>query len=210
MMPAPKKLLPLLALLPHAAGTSMKIDYLRLANVRTDPITHPDGPSPHVHSFYGATEAAPGTTYEALRNAAGNTGNVEENKSLYWHPTIYRYVNGQYEIQDTSYFSTYYIWPTGDTTAFPDGLKMIGGGAGYEAARQEADCSNPGPCPDGVCDRWNDFFPATSCDELELSMLMPSCWDGVNLDSADHRAHMAYTKNGEADGADLRGNQSVS
>jgi hypothetical protein len=32
----------------------------------------------------------------------------------------------------------------------------------------------------------------------------------VNLDSADHRAHMAYTKNGEADGADLRGNQSVS
>ena len=199
MMPALEKLLPLLALLPHAAGTSMKIDYLRLANVRTDPITHPDGPSPHVHSFYGATEAAPGTTYEALRNAAGNTGNVEENKSLYWHPTIYRYVDGQYEIQDTSYFSTYYMWPTGETTAFPDGLKMIGGGAGYEAARQEADCSNPGPCPDGVCDRWNDFFPATSCDELELSMLMPSCWDGVNLDSADHRAHMAYTKNGEAD-----------
>ena len=75
---------------------------------------------------------------------------------------------------------------------------MIGGGAGYEAARQEADCLNPGPCPDGGCDRWNDFFPATSCDELELSMLMPSCWDGVNLDSADHRSHMAYTKNGEA------------
>ena len=187
-MPALEKLLPLLALLPHAAGTSMKIDYLRLANVRTDPITHPDGPSPHVHSFYGATEAAPGTTYEALRNAAGNTGNVEENKSLYWHPTIYRYVDGRYEIQDTSYFSTYYVWPTGATTAFPDGLKMIGGGAGYEAARQEADCLNPGPCPDGGCDRWNDFFPATSCDELELSMLMPSCWDGVNLDSADHRA----------------------
>ena len=51
MMPAPKKLLPLLALLPHAAATSMKIDYLRLANVRTDPITHPDGPSSHVHSL---------------------------------------------------------------------------------------------------------------------------------------------------------------
>ena len=74
MMPALEKLLPLLALLPHAAGTSMKIDYLRLANVRTDPITDPDGLSPHVHSFYGATEAAPGTTYEKLRAAAGNTG----------------------------------------------------------------------------------------------------------------------------------------
>ena len=71
-MPALEKLLPLLALLHYAAGTSMKIDYLRLANVRTDPITHPD--SPHVHSFYGASEAAPGTTYEKLRAAAGNTG----------------------------------------------------------------------------------------------------------------------------------------
>ena len=79
----------------HAETTSMKIDYLRLTNVRTDPITDPDGLSPHVHSYYGASEAAPSTTYEKLRVAAGNTGNVEENKSLYWHPTIYRFHNGR-------------------------------------------------------------------------------------------------------------------
>jgi len=29
---------------------------------------------------------------------------------------------------------------------------------------------------------------------------MPSCWDGANLDSADHRSHVAYPKRGEADG----------
>ena len=187
----------------QAGATSMKMDYLRLTNVRTDPITHPGGLSTHVHSFYGASEAAPSTTYKKLRKAAGNTANVEENKSLYWHPTIYRYDKrrGRFTVQNTSYFSTYYIWPTGETTAFPDGFKMIGGGAGTLAdSRPEADCSNPGPCPDGDCERWNDFFPATTCGELEMSMLMPSCWDGANLDSVDHRSHVAYPKRGEADG----------
>ena len=57
-----------------ARATSSKMDFLPLGHVRTDPITDPDGLSPHVHSFYGATEAAPGTTYEKLRAAAGNTG----------------------------------------------------------------------------------------------------------------------------------------
>ena len=33
-----------------------------------------------------------------------------------------------------------------------------------------------------------------------MSTLMPSCWDGANLDSADHRSHVAYPKRGEADG----------
>ena len=80
MLPALEKLLPLLALLPHAAGTSMKIDYLRLANVRTDPITHPDGPSPHVHSFYGASEAAPSTTYEKTFRDAPKAEDVEDDE----------------------------------------------------------------------------------------------------------------------------------
>ena len=188
---------------PLAGATSMKMDYLRLANVRTDPITHPNGLSGHVHSFFGVTEVAPDTTYADLRSAAGNTGNVKENKSLYWHPSIYRYDKRtrRYSLQDTSLFSVYYIWPTGDTTAFPDGLKILAGGKGYAAqSRPEAGCSEPGPCPDGDCERWNDFFPPTSCWELEMSMVMPSCWDGINLDSADHRAHMAYPKRSEADG----------
>ena len=98
-----------LAAVRQAGATSMKMDYLRLTNVRTDPITHPGGLSTHVHSFYGASEAAPSTTYKKLRKAAGNTANVEENKSLYWHPTIYRYDKrrGRFTVQKTSYFSTY-------------------------------------------------------------------------------------------------------
>merc|ERR1711884_392593 len=180
----------------------MKLDFLKLTDVRTDPIIVQDGLSAHVHSFFGAAKAAPSTTYADLRSSTGNTGNVEQNKSLYWHPTIYKYhkSNQTYQIQPTSLFSTYYIWATGQVTAFPDGFKMIGGGApDINSAMQKAECVDPGRCPENDCETWNDFFPATTCAELEMSMRMPNCWDGINLDSPDHRSHVAYSENSEPD-----------
>merc|ERR1719326_686240 len=77
--------------LSHA--TSMKMDFLPLGDVRTDPIINPDCLSDHVHTFYGANKMRPETTFADLRSADGNSGNVEENKSLYWHPTVYRVEN---------------------------------------------------------------------------------------------------------------------
>jgi hypothetical protein len=36
-------------------------------------------------------------------------------------------------------------------------------------------------------------FPTTNCPNgLRAQVYFPSCWDGVNLDSPDHRSHMAY------------------
>jgi len=187
-----------------AAATSMKIDFLTMADVRTDPIINPKGLSAHVHRFFGANVAAPSTQFKDLRNAKGNTGNVEENKSLYWHPSIYKYdpETKKFTMQKTSLFSSYYIWETGKTKAFPEGLKFIGGGMGYlKDSRQNAECVMPGKCPNDDCTRWNDFFPPHTCEELEMSMVMPSCWNGKDLDSPDHRSHMAYPENGDPDGA---------
>ena len=107
-----------------------------------------------------------------------------------------------YSIQDTSQFSTYYIWETGQTTAYPDGFKMIGGGQpDINFFQQRAECVGQGSCPNNDCETWNDFFPATACDELEMSMRMPNCWDGVNLDSSDHRSHVAYSEGSDPQGA---------
>ena len=71
----------------------------------------------------------PEASYEDLRNADGNSGNVEENLSLYWNPAIYKVKNQYteaktYEIVDVWFASAYYVWHTGKTTAFPRGLKM--------------------------------------------------------------------------------------
>lgn len=37
-------------------------------------------------------------------------------------------------------------------------------------------------------------FPSKVCPGgIRASIVFPSCWDGVNLDSADHRSHVAYS-----------------
>lgn len=86
------------AMLVPVIGTASKMDFLPLAHVRTDPVTDPSnckgkpGVSSHVHTFYGAAASLrPSTSFGEMRAACGNSGNVDDNKSLYWHPTIYRF-----------------------------------------------------------------------------------------------------------------------
>ena len=77
-------------------STSFKMDFLSSGTVRTDPLTFSqigNCLSDHVHRFYGAVSPRtmrPDVSYQDLRSASGNTGNVEENKSLYWNPAIYQ------------------------------------------------------------------------------------------------------------------------
>ena len=77
-------------------STSMKMDFLSSGTVRTDPLTFSqigNCLSDHVHRFYGAVSPRtmrPDVSFQDLRSASGNTGNVEENKSLYWNPAIYQ------------------------------------------------------------------------------------------------------------------------
>lgn len=176
------------------SATSAKMDFITLANVRTDPVLNPHCLSDHVHTFYGANASLrPETSYEDVRAAKGNSGNVRENKSLYWHPTIYLVdrVRQLYHLAPIKFASAYYIWETGETTAFPNGFKMIVSGANAKA-RALADCSGPSECERDNCQSDSTFFPTTACSELEMKIVFPSCWDGVNLDSNDHMSHVSF------------------
>jgi hypothetical protein len=136
----------------------------------------------------------------ASTDVSENTGNVEENKSMYWHPTVYKYdrSTNTYTRDRIAQTSSYYVWETGETTAFPNGFRMIGG-FDTEKSHAFAECVNPSPC-DGDCYTENDFFPSTKCEELEVSMKMPNCWDGVNIDSPpSHTTHVAYSEDSEFD-----------
>lgn len=45
-------------------------------------------------------------------------------------------------------------------------------------------------------------FPANKChDGLRAQVFFPSCWDGKNLDSPDHKSHMSYPSNDHAYGS---------
>ena len=145
-------ILPFLSLVE---ATSMKMDFLSSGTVRTDPLEFSkigECLSDHVHRFYGAVSPKtmrPEVSYEDLRNSTGNTGNVEENKSLYWNPVIYQVKNPKgrksFEVVDLWFASAYYIWRTGQAKAFPNGLKMKAS-ANEKRARATAECAGPYKC----------------------------------------------------------------
>ena len=187
-----------------ALGTSVKMDFLPLGSVRTDPLLNPTCLSDHVHTFYGAAASLrPETTYDDMRAAMGNSGNVEENKSLYWHPSVYMVEpsTGEHTLADIWFASAYYVWETGSTQAFPNGFNMIAR-ASNAKSRVEWECASPQPCQRDDCATTSTNFPATACAELEVSFVFPTCWDGVNLVSENMMDHVAYdtTATGRFDG----------
>ena len=194
-----------------ALGTSSKMDFLPLGAVRTDPLLNPTCLSDHVHTFYGAAASLrPETTYDDMRAATLSSGNVEENKSLYWHPSVYIFEAGAYTLAPIWFASAYYVWETGKATAFPNAFNMIAR-ANDARARSMAVCEAPQPCEradcsvpaaqnnwtplqeecTGECARTN-VFPAHACAVLEISFIFPTCWDGVSLESETMMEHVHY------------------
>merc|ERR1712223_1132782 len=143
------------SLLPLVYSTSFKMDFLSSGTVRTDPLMFSQTGeclSDHVHRFYGAVSSRtmrPGVTFQDLRAATGNTGNVEENKSLYWNPAIYKVVNQnsdiKFQIVDVWFASAYYIFRTGQAQSFPSGLKMKVS-AEDKLSRARSVCDGPYAC----------------------------------------------------------------
>ena len=83
----------------------------------------------------------------------------------------------------------------------PLGLKMIAGSAmampgmaqDTSIARwhcqswESSDAGNP---------RWSASIPECAApDRLRMDIFFPSCWNGTDLDSADHKSHLAYPVN---------------
>jgi len=192
-------------------GTSFKMDFLSSGTVRTDPLKFSEiGEclSDHVHRFYGAVSdktMRPEVSYQDMRSATGNTGNVEENKSLYWNPAIYKVKNQNvqktFDIVDIWFASAYYIFTTGNAKAFPNGLKMRASDL-EKVSRVSAVCAAEGPCEredGGGCEGYgpsnqttHGFLPLTACGELEINIKFPTCWDGKNLESKDGD-HVVYS-----------------
>ncbi|WP_195210297.1 DUF1996 domain-containing protein [Actinomarinicola tropica] len=155
-----------------------------------DPIVNPGEPgASHLHMFFGNTETDASSTYESLRAAGGSTcqGGIL-NRTGYWAPAV---LDAEGQVVLPEFVSVYY---KGTGTAaevrsvdeLPPGLRMI---AGYDAATGEGDHF------DWYCEVTQDKGPTIpSCPEDELVGVVlpfPPCWDGVNLDSPDHRRHVA-------------------
>jgi hypothetical protein len=158
-----------------------------------DPIVFPRqrGRSHH-HTFFGNTSTDAFSTPASLR-AAGTTCDIEQDTAAYWVPTLH---DDRGPVRPTG-ATVYYVRRTFEPVRpFPAGLKMIAGDA---AARRPQDRR----VTSWSCGRFGGEASSTvpTCEagrrsSLRLQVNFPNCWDGRNLDSAEHRRHMAYSARG--------------
>ncbi len=158
-----------------------------------DPIVFPGvAGGSHLHMFFGNTTTNAGSTFETLR-AGGTTCRTAGDASGYWVPALMQ--NGQ-AVKPRSITVYYRSGPTRDDTtiqAFPAGFRVVAGDA-RAGAPQVAGFQRPITWWSCRGDMQASLTPL-ACDPAEplnLHVRFPQCWDGANLDSADHKSHMAY------------------
>lgn len=155
-----------------------------------DPIVAPGVPGgSHNHDFFGNTTTNASSTYETLLGQ-GTSCNRAADAAAYWAPSLS--VNGT-EIRPLLAQAYYNARGKQDVLAPPAGLKIIAG---------DGTATTPQPlsvvawhCGDNTPGGLSSTPP--TCPQrtpLRLQIRFPDCWDGVNLDSADHKSHMAYSR----------------
>jgi hypothetical protein len=164
-----------------------------------DPIVAPGKPgTAHLHDFIGATTTDAFSTFDTLR-AAGTTCLMPADRSSYWAPALYK--NGVRILPKNAVF--YYRQkgsPTGTTVRpFPKGLKMVIGNAHAMSPAENPQLGTQITFKCGAGSGVELAAPPTQCSQgvITLSITFPNCWDGKNLDSADHHSHMAYPVSGK-------------
>ncbi|MGB2568649.1 DUF1996 domain-containing protein [Micromonospora citrea] len=149
----------------------------------------------HLHDFVGNRGVNAGSTYEQLKRNPKTTCDGEGHTGSYWFPTVL--VNGK--PTEATRTNVYYRSRKLDPRAikpFPQNLRMIAGDA--RATREQ-----PGDVANWDCVRSGDrrSVQTPNCaanDEfLKFRIEFPECWDGVRIDSPDHKSHMAYANRGE-------------
>ncbi|GIH28860.1 hypothetical protein Aph01nite_71700 [Acrocarpospora phusangensis] len=151
-----------------------------------DPIVYPGIPgAAHFHTFAGNTTTNAKSTRTSLLAGKSSCEDTKD-KSAYWIPTLYQ--NGK--IVNPTIVTTYYKSGVKDyrtVQPFPAGFRLIVG-----------DMRTPSPAAfqgNWTCggNTFNDFPKSCpSGSSLIVRLKAPSCWNGRDLDSADHKSHMAY------------------
>jgi hypothetical protein len=151
-----------------------------------DPIVFPRQPgASHQHDFFGNRSTNAFSTRKTLTRDTSCT--VPDDASAYWTPSVYI---GGVRIRPLR-MTAYYYSGVSDPATFvpiPQGLRVVSTGkygwvcTGPGWYVKLDDPRTPPTCPDGM--------------HAVLRIAFPSCWNGHDFDSADHRRHMAFPTDG--------------
>jgi hypothetical protein len=165
-----------------------------------DPIVFPGlaGRS-HLHDFFGNVSVDANTTTASLARAASTClkGMDEVDKAAYWTPALLH--NGQPvtgspdELRIDAYYAV--LDKPLPVRPMPNGLRMVAGNSAARTAQPinivHYNCLHY-PTGGQATGRSAEIPSCPAGTYLSAKIVFPSCWDGVNLDSPDHKSHMAY------------------
>ncbi|KAF8151008.1 hypothetical protein B0H34DRAFT_665516 [Crassisporium funariophilum] len=172
---------------------------------RIDPIVNPGKVSGHVHSVLGGSNFRFSTNTAQLRQSQCSSVPIPQDKSAYWFPHLYfQWNNGSFTSLNGGaviFVPDYLFSDTpGTTTAFPDDFRMLSGDPTLRTydPNSHAQQAVTFLCLDfnGQSTRYNSLPPVSCPSGIRAQINFPSCWDGKNTDSPDHKSHVAFLSGG--------------
>ncbi|MFN8015122.1 MAG: DUF1996 domain-containing protein [Acidimicrobiia bacterium] len=165
-----------------------------------DPIVFPgqNGAS-HLHMFYGNKKTNYNSTQTSLKNTGGGSCDGGPlNRTAYWIPAMLD-TNGKARLPiNTVVYYKVTEASISKVQTMPEGLRMIAGNAKAMAPQNTGHIFYKFKCVDNngngstIFDEQFTIGNCPSNSRLYMNLAFPQCWDGVNLDSADHKSHLTY------------------
>ncbi|KAL2125649.1 hypothetical protein VTJ04DRAFT_2014 [Mycothermus thermophilus] len=201
----------------------MRFGCSQLTIDRIDPLVNPGSiPSPHMHQIVGGNSLNASMDPRELNPATASTCTsctYSEDLSNYWTANLYfRARNGTFKmvplfanlgLNVKGGMTIYYIrgyQPSARVTAFPPGFRMLVG---------DPNNRDPNKVPRQLCYRCEHnmqqvpfggapctgsdtkAFPRDTCGGgWRVTVTFPSCWDGKNTDTPNHKSHVTYPATG--------------
>ncbi|KAJ9634674.1 hypothetical protein H2204_006123 [Knufia peltigerae] len=177
---------------------------------RADPIVSPGKVASHLHTIMGGNAFDFTMDDNTTRTSTCSSCTVIGDDSNYWTPTLFfQHQNGTFEsVNQVGGATVYYLQRQGDgetLKAFPPGFRMLAGdpykrsgGDDFASQAISYNCLNY----NGPAKPETGMFPNYNCpDGLRAQVFFPSCWNGKDLDTPDHKSHMSYPANSYNSGA---------
>lgn len=161
-------------------------------SLRDDPLLFRNRPGASaLNDFFGNESTNASSTYRSLRSAGTNC-QLSADTAAYWAPSLYSGNSKQQPLRLHAYYRWGNIKDLKSIRNMPRNLRMIAGNANATGPQSTSvvgwTCGVQG---EPLKDR-----PGSCPTRIVLHILFPNCWDGVHLDSANHKSHMAYSQGG--------------
>ncbi|KAL2258067.1 hypothetical protein VTK26DRAFT_8767 [Humicola hyalothermophila] len=204
------------------ASALLRFGCSQLTVQRLDPLVTPgQNPSPHLHQIIGGNSFNVSMNYpehDLVAQSTCTSCQFTEDLSNYWTAVLFfRARNGTFKMvpqlaqagmEGTKggmvvYYMSDALFDTAQrssVTAFKPGFRMLIGDPTYSTREQARDFRQlTYTCMENQASRSPEtiHFPKTPCRlGIMANHRFPTCWDGVNLDSPNHRDHVAYPETG--------------